>query len=78
MPMLLDREYKIPSKYNSKISLKVVPGHFATSQSHINFYMDNTGIDFNSKDLEENLNITSIDFNKVKQVFCDFIKIEEN
>ena len=35
--MLLDREYKIPSKYNSKISLKVVPGHFATSQSHINF-----------------------------------------
>lgn len=42
MPMLLDREYKIPSKYNSKISLKVVPGHFATSQSHINFYMDMT------------------------------------
>ena len=40
--MLLDREYKIPSKYNSKISLKVVPGHFATSQSHINFYMDMT------------------------------------
>ena len=45
---------------------------------YINFYMNNTGIDFNSKDLEENLDITSIDFNKVKQVFCDFIKIEEN
>lgn len=45
---------------------------------YINFYMNNTGIDFNSKDLDENLDITSIDFNKVKQVFCDFIKIEEN
>ena len=26
--MLLDREYKVPSKTNSKINLKVVPGHF--------------------------------------------------
>ena len=40
--MLLDREYKIPSKVNNKINLKVVPGHFATTHSHINFYMDMT------------------------------------
>lgn len=40
--MLLDREYKIPSKINRKINLKVVPGHFATTHSHINFYMDMT------------------------------------
>ena len=40
--MLLDREYKVPSKTNSKINLKVVPGHFATTSSHINFYMDMT------------------------------------
>ncbi len=40
--MLLDREYKIPSKAYRKINLKVVPGHFATTQSHINYYMDMT------------------------------------
>ncbi len=40
--MLLDREYKIPSKEFQKINLKVVPGHFATTQSHINYYMDMT------------------------------------
>lgn len=40
--MLLDKEYKVPSKNNSRIHLKVVPGHFATSHSHINFYMDMT------------------------------------
>lgn len=40
--MLLDREYKVPSKYNSSINLKVVPGHFATRHSHINYYMDMT------------------------------------
>ncbi|MBO5486758.1 MAG: orotate phosphoribosyltransferase, partial [Eubacterium sp.] len=40
--MLLDREYKVPSKLNNKINLKVVPGHFVTTHSHINFYMDMT------------------------------------
>ena len=40
--MLLDREFKIPSRLNKKINLKVVPGHFATTHSHINFYMDMT------------------------------------
>lgn len=40
--MLLDKEYKVPSRLNHKIHLKVVPGHFATNHSHINFYMDMT------------------------------------
>lgn len=40
--MLLNREYKVPSKRNRRINLKVVPGHFATTHSHINFYMDMT------------------------------------
>ena len=51
--MLLDREYKIPSKYNSKISLKVVPGHFATTSSHINFYMDMTTLKVRQKEAYE-------------------------
>lgn len=40
--MLLDREYKIPSKLNKKINLHVAPGHFATTHSHINLYLDMT------------------------------------
>ena len=33
---------KVPSKVNSALNLKVLPGHFATSHSHINFYVDMT------------------------------------
>ena len=39
---MFENAIKIPSKINSKILLKVVPGHFATSHSHINYYMDMT------------------------------------
>lgn len=39
---MLENAIKIPSKVNSKILLKVVPGHFATNHSHINYYMDMT------------------------------------
>ena len=34
--------FKINSPYNNLISLKVTPGHFATSFSHINAYIDLT------------------------------------
>ena len=33
---------KVPSKANSTLHLKVIPGHFATSHSHINYYIDIT------------------------------------
>ncbi|MBO4996778.1 MAG: orotate phosphoribosyltransferase [Lachnospira sp.] len=33
---------KVPSKVNSALNLKVLPGHFATSHSHINYYVDMT------------------------------------
>lgn len=33
---------KIASKSNKNVVMKVVPGHFATSHSHINYYMDMT------------------------------------
>lgn len=51
--MLLDREYKVPSKINPKINLKVVPGHFATTSSHINFYMDMTTLKVRQKEAAE-------------------------
>lgn len=39
---MLKEAKKIPSKAYKKINLKVVPGHFATTHSHINYYMDMT------------------------------------
>ncbi len=35
---------KIASKVDSNVILRVVPGHFATPNSHINYYMDMTAI----------------------------------
>jgi len=36
------RAIKIYAPMNKKINLKVIPGHFATSSSHINLYIDLT------------------------------------
>lgn len=36
--------FKINSQYNNLISLKATPGHFATSSSHINYYIDMTSL----------------------------------
>ncbi|MCD8196273.1 MAG: orotate phosphoribosyltransferase [Lachnospiraceae bacterium] len=36
------REFKIYSPADSRVALKVVPGHFVTSHSHINYYVDIT------------------------------------
>ena len=34
--------FKVDSPYNNQIKLKVSQGHFATSSSHINYYIDLT------------------------------------
>lgn len=39
-----NRAIKIFSPMNNKIALKIIPGHFATNFSHINFYIDMTSI----------------------------------
>ncbi len=39
-----NRSIKIFSPMNNKISLKIIPGHFATGYSHINFYIDMTSL----------------------------------
>ena len=42
----------IPSS-SGKVSLKAVPGHFATNRSHVNFYIDMTDIKSNQRVAEE-------------------------
>lgn len=36
------RAIKIYAPMNNRIALKVIPGHFATNHSHVNFYLDMT------------------------------------
>ena len=33
---------KIPLKENPRVALKVIPGHFITPNSHVNYYLDMT------------------------------------
>ena len=42
------RSIQIKCKKNKNISLRVIPGHFATNHSHINYYIDMTGIKYHS------------------------------
>lgn len=39
---LEERMFKIYSREDSKVAMKVIPGHFVTSHSHINYYVDMT------------------------------------
>lgn len=36
--------FELHSQYNNLISLQIMPGHFATSSSHINYYIDMTSL----------------------------------
>lgn len=38
------QSFKVPAKINSSLNLHVIPGHFATTHSHINYYLDMTTI----------------------------------
>ena len=41
---MLERIHTIESRKNRKIKIDVIPGHFATNHSHINYYLDMTSI----------------------------------
>ncbi len=38
------RSIQIKSHADSRVSINIIPGHFATNHSHINYYIDMTGI----------------------------------
>lgn len=40
----MEAQIKIPSRASNKLVLSAIPGHFATSHSHINYYIDITTI----------------------------------
>lgn len=48
-----DRMIKFYSKESNKLAVHVIPGHFATSHSHINYYVDVTSIKTRSAEAQE-------------------------
>ena len=39
-----DRAMKVYAQFNNQLSVRIIPGHFATNHSHINYYMDMTSL----------------------------------
>ncbi len=50
---MLEYAVKIPSAVNKNLVLKVVPGHFVTSHSHVNYYLDMTRLKVGQKEAAE-------------------------
>lgn len=38
------RAIDLRAKKNKRIGIKIIPGHFSTSHSHVNYYIDMTDI----------------------------------
>ena len=60
------REQFIESKKNSRIQLGIIPGHFATNHSHVNYYVDMTSIKTGLKMARETAKELAADFSSVQ------------
>lgn len=68
-----ERMVKFYSKQSNLLALHAIPGHFATSNSHINFYIDVSGIRARITEAEEAAKIMAHKFgnlNYVDTVVC--------
>lgn len=59
---------KIPSKVNSALALKIIPGHFATSHSHIKYYIDMTTIKSRQSEAIQAASIIAHQYSSTKAV----------
>ncbi len=50
---MAETEIKVPSKEFPQINLRVLPGHFMTSHSHINYYVDMTMMRMRKSEAQE-------------------------
>lgn len=66
--MFTEKEYKVPSKVNNKINMKVVPGHFATTHSHINSYMDMTTLKVRQSEAKEVAKVMASEYQYSKPI----------
>lgn len=59
---------KIPSRVNSALALKIIPGHFATSHSHIKYYIDMTTMKSRQNEAMQAANIIANQYSSTKAV----------
>lgn len=62
------RVIRIPSKVNSNVVLRVIPGHFATTHSHINNYVDMTFLKARKKEAEGAAKILARNFSSTTYI----------
>ena len=55
-----ERMVKFYSKENNNLALHAIPGHFATSHSHINYYIDVTSMKARVKEAKEAAKVQSV------------------
>ncbi|MBQ5316577.1 MAG: orotate phosphoribosyltransferase [Oscillospiraceae bacterium] len=48
-----DREHMISFRKNSRVQIGIIPGHYATSHSHVNYYVDLTAVKTSAKTARE-------------------------
>ncbi len=70
------RSIKIHAPTSKKVSLKVIPGHFATSHSHINLYIDLTATKSRLSEASEAARVISMQY--VNNVVIDSIVCLDN
>lgn len=64
---------KIYQKSTNRIALKIIPGHFATSHSHINYYIDMTTLKIRqseAKQIAETMSTNYISNTTVDTIVC--------
>ncbi len=59
---------KFYTRESNKLALHAIPGHFATSNSHINFYIDVTGIRSRIAEAEEAAKLLALDLGRLNYV----------
>lgn len=57
-----NRMIKLYSRSNSHVALHAIPGHFATSHSHINYYIDMTSLKTRMNEAEDVAKILASDY----------------
>jgi orotate phosphoribosyltransferase len=68
-----DRAYKVSLTKNPKISVKVIPGHYATNSAHINNYLDVSPLKSNAlvaRDVARELAIPYLSSSLVETIVC--------
>ncbi len=67
-----DRMQTIQSKKNNRITIGIIPGHYATNHSHVNYYVDLTAIKTSMKMAKEAAAELSTDFSNtdIDTIIC--------